>query len=114
MVNIKEEKVCSTKELTKELADDIVSHILSDGNADKAFKNPDTDYDYTNVKKVDAEIDRVIVLVKTVASKGGKQSEVTSDLINVTPVISYVLDGVSWTEYVNSFKEDSQEWLKRA
>lgn len=107
MVDIKNNPTSSTPTLTTEVADSIVTKVLEVG-ADKAFKDEDSDFDYSHVKIVDKEIDRVVALTRSVAQNGGTKTSVTSEMLSVAPVIDYVLDGDTWTEYKNSFNVEEE------
>ena len=108
-MKITTETTNSTIKLIDTLANAIYNDIKKYGNANKCFKAVDTNYDYTNVVKVDKEADRVIALVDVL----GTDEKITTitqaksmldTFLDKTIVFKDVLKGRTWKEFQNEFK----------
>ena len=101
----------STKDLTKSLAMSIYTDIRKYGSADICFKSVNTNYDYTNVEKVDKEADRVISVINVLGTDENittitNAKSMVDTFLDKNVVFSDVLDGKTWKEFQLTFKTD--------
>jgi len=104
---------CSTVELTNELAMQIYNGIVENGSADSAFKNPATNWDYSNIQKVDREADEIIEMIKTnlidyPGSESQFKTSFSSDLLTTNTVYADFKGAKTWNELKAEYITDTK------
>lgn len=110
----KVETTNSTLELTSTLAMSIYNDIKEYGSGMKCFTAESTDYDYTNVIKVDKEADRVIAVVKTLATDENittvtDAKSMVDTFLDKTVLFKDILNGMTWKAFQESMKPVIEE-----
>jgi len=110
MVDLTKKGKNNTAELTIDMANQILSEIITFGNADLAVKNGDSSIDPENYNEVDKQIDKFIEIIRnkmrteTTTTKAAFVSSLSHELLNVEKVLNIDIDGRTWDEYKASFK----------